>query len=108
MLVEDQMGVANKVLSLLFPIDPHSIVAGGAPRDWYLGKEANDIDVFVYVRAGITNTMLECILRHQGLEIVPIEERRVAQDNECLYKSNPNIRGVYDCVVEIKRFKLLF
>ena len=44
--IEQQKLVADKVLNQLYLICPEAIVAGGAPRDWYLGKPANDIDVY--------------------------------------------------------------
>jgi len=46
--VEKQMKIADEVLSKIYPIDPHAIIAGGAPRDWYFGNLASDLDVFFY------------------------------------------------------------
>lgn len=34
MSVNKQKKLADKILDKLFLIDPYSIVAGGAPRDW--------------------------------------------------------------------------
>jgi len=46
-----QIDKANKVLSLLQKSYPSAKISGGAPRDWYLGDEARDIDVCIPVKA---------------------------------------------------------
>lgn len=48
------------VLDKLFLICPYAIVAGGAPRDWYFGDVAKDIDVYFS-----TNAMTEKALLNQ-------------------------------------------
>lgn len=40
MNIEKQKDVANIIYDRLRLADPHCILAGGAPRDWYFGKEA--------------------------------------------------------------------
>jgi tRNA nucleotidyltransferase/poly(A) polymerase len=48
-LIVWQQSVADSLLARLEAIDPHCIIAGGAPRDWYLGRLANDLDVYLYI-----------------------------------------------------------
>lgn len=45
--IETQKGIAEDILDRLELLDPYCILAGGAPRDWFLGKEANDLDFYV-------------------------------------------------------------
>lgn len=47
--VESQQGVAKVVLDHLSGIDPHVVVAGGAPHDWQKGIPARDVDTFVHL-----------------------------------------------------------
>jgi hypothetical protein len=46
---EAQKIVAKEVLDKLRALDSKALVAGGAPRDWYWGKPAKDIDIFYYL-----------------------------------------------------------
>lgn len=48
-LIEVQKEIAKSVLKDLEVIDPDCILAGGAPRDWFFNKPANDLDFYVYV-----------------------------------------------------------
>ena len=42
-----QQDIAQEILSKLEILDPYGILAGGAPRSWYLGKPANDLDFYI-------------------------------------------------------------
>ena len=56
MNIETQQEVVGDVLSKIkWSIDSEAIVAGGAPRNWHLGKLANDIDL--YMRSHCVNTI---------------------------------------------------
>lgn len=44
--IHHQQSVAAYIIALLRQIDPHACVAGGAPRDWYLGIPAQDLDFY--------------------------------------------------------------
>lgn len=46
--ISQQKQVADKVLFDLEYVDAQAILAGGAPRDWYFGREANDLDFYFY------------------------------------------------------------
>ena len=46
--IESQMEVANDLLTQVRKfIDPNAILAGGAPRNWYLGQLARDLDIYL-------------------------------------------------------------
>lgn len=42
-----QKSIGRDLLSKLKILDPQVVIAGGAPRDWYLGKDATDIDFYL-------------------------------------------------------------
>lgn len=47
-IVKLQQTYADLVLAKVSKIDKSVIIAGGAPRDWYLGLEATDLDVYFH------------------------------------------------------------
>lgn len=47
-IIKMQQAIADTVLQRMLTIDPFAIIAGGAPRDWYLGREAIDLDVYFH------------------------------------------------------------
>ena len=48
MKIEDQKAIADELLAKIELIDKNAILAGGAPRDWWAGVEANDLDFYLY------------------------------------------------------------
>jgi hypothetical protein len=92
-LIAHQQKVADLVLKQLFTIDPFSIVAGGAPRDWYLGKPATDIDAFFYDGRGYTLKTIKQMLESAGFEITQI---KLGDKIPELYKKNPSLKGVFE------------
>lgn len=53
--IEFQKDLAKKILSDLKVIDPRAYLAGGAPRDWNFGEEANDLDFYYFTQASTMN-----------------------------------------------------
>ena len=49
--IEIQKELAKKILNDLNVIDPRAYLAGGAPRDWEFGEEANDLDFYYFTQA---------------------------------------------------------
>lgn len=47
--ITHQQNVAREILHKLECAGAYSILAGGAPRDWYFDKPANDLDFYVYL-----------------------------------------------------------
>lgn len=45
---EWQYNMAAAISGVLCSAGLHPVLAGGAPRSWYLGQEANDLDFFCY------------------------------------------------------------
>lgn len=49
--IKFQKELAKKILKDLKVIDPRAYLAGGAPRDWEFGEEANDLDFYYFTQA---------------------------------------------------------
>ena len=49
--IEFQKELAKKILNDLKIIDPRAYLAGGAPRDWNFGEQANDLDFYYFTQA---------------------------------------------------------
>lgn len=84
MTIEKQKEVADYFLNKLQEKDHHCMIAGGAPRDWYIGRVAKDIDVFV--DTDFTHTELEGIIGLQVTDLTLPPE----------YEGNPNINSVFE------------
>lgn len=102
-MIEDQKKVAKEILSKLECADPHAILAGGAPRNWYFGKEANDLDFYVYLPQ-TTCSYEQLRWRRLGLNIkrVPYEQR---EHNK--YKMMPDLFRLYEGVCEGIKFQVM-
>lgn len=48
--IDNQKEIAKEVLTKLQACDPHCILAGGAPRNWFFNKTANDLDFYIYLK----------------------------------------------------------
>ena len=68
-LIKHQKEVATKLLHTLEGADPYAILAGGAPRDWYFNKPANDLDFYVHVGNKPMQSSQELQFKRLGLEV---------------------------------------
>lgn len=95
--IEQQKQVADKVLDMLRFTDPTAIVAGGAPRDWYMGRAAKDIDVFMHTppRWGHTGTK-ELLSDLFCVNVMPMERSEHTEN----YSQNPLIERVFDSKID--------
>ena len=98
----EQMELADSILRKLFPLDPYAIVAGGAPRDWYFGEDAEDIDVFFHDIN--SSTVVREKLKHLGFDVSHGNEGEFLPPH---YKMNPNLKAVFDCVVDGQKVQFL-
>lgn len=62
-----QQDKAREVLHKLEAVDPACILAGGAPRSWFLGKVANDLDFYVWLYETEAHTALR--FKRLGLDV---------------------------------------
>lgn len=58
MSITKQKEIAKELLHKLEAIDPFCILAGGAPRNWFLGLEANDLDFYIHLDETLAATEL--------------------------------------------------
>lgn len=91
--IEKQKQIADELLSKLEAIDPYLIVAGGAPRDWWFGKEATDIDVFLHVPEGRPHNYIKKQFNALGLSVESVKTGESLPDN---YKMNPDLKCVFN------------
>ena len=69
MKIELQQETAKEVLHKLEAIDPLCILAGGAPRNWFFGKPANDLDFYIHIPDGETMNNTDLRFKRVGLEV---------------------------------------
>jgi len=96
-IIDKQKQIADNVLDILFSIDPYAIVAGGAPRDWFLGNTARDIDVFFYTRPRQAIHDVKAQLESVGFVILSSKQAHNLPEH---YKKNPLLHCVFDCMVQ--------
>ena len=99
MSIEKQKVVADYVLGKFESIDPTCIIAGGAPRDWYFGKEASDIDLFFYFRPDLQMSHIMDALERVGMMEYFLQEKSGESIPEH-YKRNPYLSRVFEFHVE--------
>lgn len=102
--IELQKTIASEVLGIIEWIDPTAIIAGGAPRDWYFGNTATDIDVFFHFRNDLSTIRIEEILKSFGLNVCRTNDGNGLPD---IYKKNPMLRCVYDLEYGGEQIQLL-
>lgn len=74
-------------------MDPNAYLAGGAPRDWWFGREATDLDILLFLNPRLTLNQMRTQIACAGFQIKDIKfGEEIPQD----YKLNPNIRCVVD------------
>lgn len=105
--IETQMDVAQKVLNKLELFDPSCILAGGAPRDWYFGNLANDLDFYVYFRPDLPIGWRESQLEKVGLKGFRAKGRQDQEFPEN-YKRNPHLLAVYEGIVSGEKIQVMF
>jgi hypothetical protein len=105
--IEHQKSVADKVLKKLQLLDQWCIVAGGAPRDWYLGNEAKDIDIYLYDSRStyVYASQREGLLEALGFEIdSKYEEWEIPE----LYQSNHYVVHLYNSTYLGEKIQIIF
>jgi len=95
-MIKDQRLAADIILSKLQLLDPNCILAGGAPRDWYMKKEANDLDFYIYLnpknQVEKNTRQVEDVLALIG--ILDLEN--------ISYESMTDEKGAYSCMEHLR------
>ncbi len=94
MVMQEQMQLADSILSKLKVISPYAILAGGAPRDWYLGEKANDLDFYLYSSAQTVLTTRTQIASALGIDVDRIVLK--VNNEDSIYKTMRCLRRVFD------------
>lgn len=103
MTVQNQKEIANKVYRMLRLADPDCLLAGGAPRDWYFGNEANDLD-FYFCSTASTMRTTGNQLKSLGFEGVKhISDPYTSE----LYKCMEGLVRIWECVVDGMKVQLI-
>ncbi len=91
--INKQQDIAREVLHKLEATDPNCILAGGAPREWWFGKEANDLDFYVFWGENTTCSEDKLRLERLGFEGYRHMGRKPLQ---ALYGSMKELRRVWE------------
>lgn len=95
--IEQQKELADMLINKLRAFDPYALLAGGAPRDWYFGNEASDLDIYVYQQGDYCTTRsVKSRLDSLGFTYSFLEFKAFQEK----YEKNENIR----CVINIQGF----
>lgn len=116
--VRKQMYIAGQILDKLRLIDSTAVIAGGAPRDWYMNKPATDIDIFYHFHGDIYHAkdlaanlnILKTVFPEMKLKILGVSaDYRNLKDVEdhANYMLNPNIRHVFEFNYRGQVFQLI-
>ncbi len=111
-IIEKQMRIADGVLEALSVIDPYVLLAGGAPRDWYLGREANDLDIYMYIRpcnVGETREMLTKALGGIQTEVACNYSFFLSKKEEWSnnYKKMKNLKRMFNFKVDGMKIQIM-
>lgn len=93
-MILQQKQLADECLSKLETLDPTCVVAGGAPRDWYRGVPANDIDIFFHLPDTLDVSRVEGLLRGIGFENI----HRLGSDYE--QGGTSNLKAVWEFMID--------
>lgn len=96
--IEQQKKVAQEIYKKLKIIDPYALLAGGAPRDWYFGNLANDLD-FYFFSTGVTVSSV--VNQLSGIMGVKVDAVKYDEDSHQhgQYKSMPFLRRVLEAEI---------
>lgn len=114
---EKQMQITDRVMSILSDNDIKFKVAGGAPRDWYLGNTAKDVDIF-YEKSSVkydfkNDGLIRCFTTNQGYYLNEMLKKELSakEFDEIIpggdYNLNPNVNAVYDTIIDGVNFQFI-
>lgn len=92
--IQAQRILADNILDKLKVISPYAILAGGAPRDWYLLTQANDLDFYLY-----SSAMTIDATRKQLAKTLDIDIERIVAKTEhlgSLYTTMRCLHRIFD------------
>lgn len=90
--LDNQKQIAKEVLHLLEAADPNCILAGGAPRDWWFGNIARDLDFYVYFGENTTCGEDKIRFKRLGLNV----DKMSSNKHSLEYGSIPELHRVFE------------
>lgn len=104
MSIPQQRLVADSILAKLETIDPHAMLAGGAPRDWSFGYEATDLDFYIHL-----TTMSIADLHKELFDIGLLQNALYPNDFEIVenYKQASAVRWVVTVGYESQKVQIV-
>jgi hypothetical protein len=94
MIIQEQRVLADSILDKLKVISPYAILAGGAPRDWYLETQANDLDFYLYSSAITVNAALKQLAKTLDIDVERIKAK--TEHANSLYATMRCLRCIFD------------
>lgn len=102
MIIYEEKNLASEVLKKFKVIDPAAVIAGGAPRDWYMDNKCNDIDIYLRAPMHKTDYHRKLIFSQFGFDAEAINPK---DEN---YKSINGLQAVYEFEYKGKIFNIMF
>lgn len=106
MEIKQQKLIADEILSKLVFIDPYSILAGGAPRDWRLNILANDLD-FYFTSTGLTYGVVSDQLCSSFPELKIIEDTEFQDNQNPMYKHMKFLHRIFTGVYKEQKVQFI-
>lgn len=104
--IEQQKKVAQEIYKKLKIIDPYALLAGGAPRDWYFGNLANDLDFYFFSTGGTVSSVENQLSSIMGVEVNAVKYDEDSHQHG-QYKSMPFLRRVLEAEIEGEKVQFM-
>lgn len=98
--IQLQQNIAQDILHKLEIIDPTCILAGGAPRNWYLGKSANDLDFYIHS----SHQNMKSRLKTLGLQVVHMSS---AKFQNSAYPDMKKIKAIFEGNIDGQEYQIM-
>jgi hypothetical protein len=108
--IEQQKQIADEVLEKIELMCPRAIIAGGAPRDWYFGTPANDIDLYVTTSGdtqGVLLSQLSRLFKGSEFDLKFEWSKEKEQERQSTYKVMKTLRRIIDFEYKGVKFQLM-
>lgn len=102
--INKQKKVAVQALDQLSIFDEDVLVAGGAPRDWFLGKVASDIDIYIESNSVRNQRDVISQLDELGFKIAEIKD---ANNFTELYAKADHLQVVISCLYKKQNVQIM-
>lgn len=106
MSIGKQKQVANEIYESLRVVDPHCILAGGAPRNWHFNCKASDLDFYFVSTASTIDAVRKQLEKALGREVKLLMDRDGHKPNE-MYKSMPNLIRIWELEFADEKIQLI-